>query len=553
MDSPTPSWYNIITTIIIYHWSDYTIMTNYFQPQLPLNVGVLIEEDSPVYLVEEIVYSLDLSSLETRKKSKRGRPTKLSRRQLLAILFYAYMEGYYSSREIEGKLTRDTHYMYLSRNIIVSHTIINNFRKSLKDGIIEDLFIQFILKLHEIGEVKLETIFIDGTKIEANANRYTFVWKKAVDKNEAKLQEKVKKLLHKINETLGCYISFNEEEKITVELMYQVTELLKNYAKVNQIEFKYGKGNRKPQVQSFLEELEDYIIRQSNYDTSHRIFNGRNSYSKTDLSATFMRMKEDHMKNGQLKPGYNVQVGMEGGYVIGLDIFSNPNDTNTLIPFLTKLQESYKIKFKNVVTDSGYAGEKNYDFLDKNESRYFIPYQSYYMEQTRKFKNDIGKRQNMTYDAKKDVYICANNRELVYVKTIENKKDPDFTIKQKVYRSLNCKDCPLRSKCMPFSKKETSTKELKYSENFEHQKKKVLENIHSDEGIRLRVNRSIQAEGFFGVIKEDYDFRRFLLRGTEKVKLETLLIAFAFNLRRLHKKKLKGKIGQFIEYKIKAA
>lgn len=523
-------------------------MSDIFQPQLPLNVGVVIEKDAPVYLVEEIVNDLDLTCILPVKKSKRGRPFKLSYRQLLSILFYAYMEGHYSSRSIAERISRDTHYMYLARDVRVTHTIINNFRSSLKDGALEDLFIQFVLKLHTLGEVQFNTLFIDGTKIEANANRYTFVWRKSIEKNEVKLQRDVKNLLHEMNDKLDVYFYFNENEKITTELMHQILELLRNYVKVNRIEFKVGKGNRKSQVQRFIEKLEEYLIRQTSYDESHQKLGDRNSYSKTDTSATFMRMKEDHMKNGQLKPGYNVQVGMEGGYVIGLDIFNHPNDINTLIPFISKLQESYGYKFKNVVADSGYASEKNYSFLEKNESDYQIPYQSYYKEQTRKFKNDISKRQNMPYDSKKDVFICANNRELVYVTTIEDKRDPEYTIRQKVYRSTNCKDCPLKSKCMPFAKNESSTKEIKFSENFDRQKKQALENIQSELGIRLRVNRSIQVEGFFGVIKEDYEFRRFLLRGTEKVKLEMLLLAFASNLRRLHKKKLKGLVGQFTEY-----
>lgn len=532
---------------------DYTMSFKNVQLQLPIDTGIIIQNGSLVFLIEEIVNSLDCSILENREKSNRGRKPKLSPRQLLSIHLLAYSEGIYSSRKIAERLSRDTHYMYLARNETISHTIINNFRKRLKDGVMEDLFFQFIKYLYHYKEVQLESIYIDGTKIEANANKYTFVWKKTILKNEAKLQVKVKKLIDKINETLNVHFVYDEASKVSVEWMHQIAQYLKTYMMLHKIEYKTGKGNRKSPIQRYIEELEDFIIRQSNYDEAQIILENRNSYSKTDTSATFMRMKDDHMKNGQLKPGYNIQIGVEGEYVIGVDVFNHPNDINTFIPFVSKLHDAYQMTFKNFIADAGYASEKNFSYMDSIASNYYIPFQSYYKEQTRTFKKDISKRQNMRYDADKDVFICANNRELVYVKTVQDKKDPEYTIHKKVYRSKDCTGCPLRSKCMPFSKKESTSKEITFSEAFEKQKEKALANIQSEIGIQYRVNRSIQAEGFFGILKEDYNFRRFLLRGTEKVQLEMLLLSFAFNLRKLHKKRTLGKVGTLTQHAVKSA
>lgn len=303
------------------------MLETYFQPQLPINVGVLIEEDSPVILLEEVIQSLDLSKLKSNKKQS-GRKPKIPREQLLIILIYAYMEGVYGSRDIADKLSRDVHYMYLAREATVTHQVINTFRSSLKDDIMDDIFRQFILKLYELKELGFESIYIDGTKIEAYANKYTFVWRKTVSKNEAKLQVNVKELLKKLNNDAKCGVQFiyNEDNKITVELMSEIINTLHEYAKKLKIEFKSGKGKRKSQVQRYIEALEDYLIRQSNYDVSNRILEDRNSYSKTDHDATFMRMKDDHMRNGQLKAGYNVQIGIEGGYVVGVDVLNNRND-----------------------------------------------------------------------------------------------------------------------------------------------------------------------------------------------------------------------------------
>lgn len=521
------------------------MLETYYQPQLPINTGVIIEKDSPVKLLESIVNSLDLSKLEdTRRRS--GRKLKISRKQLLTILIYSYMECIYSSRSIADKLTRDTHYMYLAREQVVSHNTINKFRQSLVDEVFLDIFRQFVLKLYELNEVSFQNIFIDGTKLEANANRYSFVWKKAINKHEEKLQGKVKVLINKINNdsNLSIFYHFNEQDKVTVEIMSDLLRVLNRYSCQNNIEFKSGKGKKKTQIQRYIEELEDYLVRQSNYDYSNDIFEDRNSYSKTDESATFMRMKDDHMKNGQLKAGYNVQVGVEGEYVIGVEIFSDCNDINTLIPFLERFNEFYGIRFNNVISDSGYASEKNYSYLDKIKTTFYIPYQSYYQEQTKKFKKMIGKRQNMIYDEKENVYICANNRKLEYVGETVNKRDPDYHITNKNYKCRDCSGCPFIKECMPYSKKEDASKNISFSPSFEKYKKQALKNIKTEEGINLRINRSIQAEGFFGILKQDYNFRRFMLRGSENVHLEMLLLCFAFNMRKLHKNMKNNNLGK---------
>ena len=218
------------------------------------------------------------------------------------------------------------------------HNTIARFRVNHLEKCIDDLFNQLVIKLGEMNEIEYKNIFIDGTKIEANANKYTFVWKKATDKFENKLQEKVKNILFEISSEFKINVG-KIKEKIYVNQVTKILNELDDIKISNNITFVHGKAKRKSKLQKYIEALKEFIEKQSKYDDYNNIFNGRNSFSKTDKDATFMHMKEDHMKNGQLKPGYNIQIGVEGEYIVGVDVSSERSDQLTLIPFLDKLEK----------------------------------------------------------------------------------------------------------------------------------------------------------------------------------------------------------------------
>ena len=257
---------------------------------------------------------------------------------MFKVLVYAYMNRTFSSRDIQRLCQRDIHFIWLLHGYPApSHHTINRFRKHhLSDGVMEDLFDQWIERLHALDEIHFKNLFIDETKIEANANRYSFVWLKSVTKNEAKLHTKIENLLQQINDSYLTSYSFDAKNPLPV----LETCLLNLKEKVieQSIEFVYGKGKRKTVLQRQVEALEDYIEKQNMYLTyQEKIGEHRSSCSKTDTDATFMRMKDDHMKNGQLKPGYNIQIGVEAEYIVHVGIFSSANDVTTLIPFLTSM------------------------------------------------------------------------------------------------------------------------------------------------------------------------------------------------------------------------
>ena len=309
------------------------------------------------------------------------------------------------------------------------------------------------------------------------------------------------------------------------------------------IEFVYGKGKRKTVLQRQVETLEDYIEKQNMYLTyQEMIGEHRSSCSKTDVDATFMRMKDDHMKNGQLKPGYNVQIGVEAEYIVHVGIFSSANDVTTLIPFLTSMESRLSNTFERVIADAGYESEENYAYLKENHQKVFIKPLNYEASKTRKYKAQLGKRENMAYDELTDTYTCANGRVLKPIEVKSRESRTGYRKEVTIYECETCQDCPLRSKCT--KAKEGNHKRIEVSKKMLSLRTESLENIQSEEGIILRKNRSIQVEGAFGVLKQDYGFRKFLTRGKVHVTVEMLLLCFGYNVQKLHNKIQSNRCGQ---------
>ena len=460
---------------IIVH-KNYAQISENYQLKLPIDLEVLIPEDDSVRLLSLMTEELDYTKLY-EAYSPKGRNPVVEPKILFKILLYAYMNDISSSRQIELACKRDINFMWLLQGYKVpDHNTISRFRSERLNPVLDDLFYQFIVKLYEIDEIELlNNILIFLTDLKVSSN----------------------------------------------------------------IEFVYGKGKRKTEIQKLIEMTNDYLEKQTKYDMYNSIFDGRNSFSKTDTDATFMHMKDDHMRNAQLKPGYNVQIAVEGEYVVGLDISSERSDQLTLIPFLEKLGESLPAKYKNIVADAGYESEENYVYLEENEQVAYIKPQNYETMKTNKFKNNIGKRENMTYDEENDIYLCHNNRKLKFIGTATRKSKSGYLANIKVYECENCNDCHIKAKCT----KSKGNKKIQVSPVFVEKRLQSLANINSDFGILARMNRSIQVEGTFGVIKGNHGFRIFLTRGKKNVKVEFTLLCLGYNINKLHNKIQQSRLG----------
>ena len=190
-----------------------------------------------------------------------------------------------------------------------------------------------------------------------------------------------------------------------------------------------GEGERKKKLENALKTVRKaYLPRKRKYEQAKKLCGKRNSYSKTDPDATFMRMKEDQGEtkfrtgNGQLKPGYNVQIGTEGGFVLGYDLFPNPADTRTLKPHLRRQKKRLGVSPQAVIADAGYGSEENYRYLENRGIRAVVKYGMYRKEGSRKWKEDRWNTENWEYNRKEKYYICPNGRRLVFRERKKEKK-----------------------------------------------------------------------------------------------------------------------------------
>ena len=317
---------------------DYTLNQSGYQLKLPLKLETIIPKNDSVRLLSQFVEEMDLTDLY----STYDRINSLSPRTLLKIVLYSYMNGDYSSRSMELNCKRDINFMFLLEgHSAPDHATLAGFRSIHFAPCSKRILAEVSNILFDLGEISGETIFIDGTKIEANANKYTFVWKKAVTKNQAKLLIK-----------LADFVAECEQ-------LYDIKIVYGNVVKIKHLKR--------------------------------------------------LRKKLYALKNAE---------------------------------------HNLKFKYKNITADAGYESEENYLFLEANNQIVFIKLANYEISKTRKYKNDIGKIENMEYDKISDFYTCKNNRKLTVSHIRHNKTKTGYVSEKTIYTCENCSDCPCKSDCI---------------------------------------------------------------------------------------------------------
>ena len=483
----------------------------------------IIPANDKVRLLDQIVEEMDLTPL-MRAYERNGRRPATAPSTMLKIMLYAAMEGKYSARAIESMCKRDINFMWLLNGAKApNYHEIARFRRNRLSKCAEALFLELVQHLHELGEIEYEHLFVDGTKIEANANKYSFVWKKSTNKYEMRNAEKLEKFTDELCKKYGILSG----EALLSELESRMTG-----------PYVYGRGHRKSELQRDIEKLRELLAKKAKYAEYQETFHGRNSFSKTDPDATFMHMKEDHMRNSQLKPGYNVQFGIEGEYITGVTVSSERSDQLTLIPFMEKLRNN-GIEYEDVTADAGYESEENYSYFENTSTECYIKPQNYERSKTKKYKSNMALRENMAYDAELDEYTCQFGKKLQAKYTGKQKTKSGYEREVTYYECEDCSECPFKKKCT----KSKGNRKIQVSKKFVAQREASLERITSEQGVVLRMNRSIQSEGAFGVVKQDYGFRQFLLRGNEKVTTEILIVSMAYDVNKLHSKIQQNRTG----------
>lgn len=529
-----------------YH-KDYTGFHNTYQLVLPLNLEGWIPNDESVRLLSHILEGLNYQSLY-QAYSRSGRKPAVEPKLMFQILVYAYSQKIYSSRKIEQACRRDINFLWLlAGNKAPDHSTISRFRTVFLKDAGGDLFGQLSRLLLDLGEAGGDNLFVDGTKLESKANKYTFVWKKSVLKHEASMQEELLERIGQISREHQETLKFRKETAVD-DLKEAVLRLSKQM-EAQGITPVHGRGHKKSQLQKDQEYLASCLERQAGYDQHKKILRDRNSDSKTDPDATFLHMKDDPMRNGQLKPGYNIQIGVDSEYIMGAGIFSNRNDSNTLIPFLQETERSLCHNYQSITADAGYETEENYVWLEKEGKTPYIKPITYEERKKWSFQKKIGRRENMEYIEEGDCYLCRQGRILWHAGKRKKSSVTGYESHQDVYQCEDCSGCPhLGGECTRSKK----VKQLYVSKVLVEKREQSWKNIKSPEGIRYRMNRSIQVEGAFGVLKGDYGFRRFLTGGTRNVKTEFLLLCMGYNINKLHAKIQRGRLKSHL-YEIKGA
>ena len=506
----------------------YTAYEHHGQLVLALNSEMMIPEDAPVRLLNAQLEELEYGKLYEVYSSK-GRKSAADPRVLFKVLVHGYLCGIYSSRKLEEACQYRIDFRWLLEDRKApDHSTLARFRTGRCKEAVEELFYQFVRKLEEAGETDHKAVFIDGTKLESRAGRYTFVWRKSVEKHLAKVKEQVRK-------SAGL--------TTPAALRTHLEELAAG------IDFVHGSGRRKSPKQKVWERLSELLERWERYEEMlSTMGEGRNSYSKTDPDATFMRMKEDHMRNGQLKPGYNVQIAVNSEYITGIEAFSDRTDVKTLRPMLSTLSRRHQARYEEVVTDAGYESLENYLYLEQNGQMCFIKPTNYEQKKTKKFQKQVGRIENMKYDPEEDSFTCAQGRKLTLRRESTEVKGGQF-VSTAWYRCEDCGRCPHRAQCCR-AKDQDKPKELMLRKTFWEKREQAEKNIMTQRGIHLRLCRSIQVEGAFGLLKNDFGFRCFLTRGRANIRTELFLLALAFDLKKLWMKREHGRLQTRVSLKM---
>jgi transposase len=512
------------------------------QPHLlPPSYDEMIEAEHLVRVVNRVIEQLDLSVMMAKYPG--GGTSSYHPQMLLKILVYAYCKKIYSSRKIAAALRENIHFMWLSGGNQPDYRTINDFRGSRMKGIIDQVFAEVLEYLIETGHVKLEHYFADGTKIEADANKHKVVWAKRKETYQKRVRKQIQELLQQIEqenaEEQAEYGDKDLEERgengpgeINSEgLKQRIEELNQRLRESNRPKQETG-AERKA-----LKKLsDDCLPRLEKYEQQSEVLAGRSSYSKTDPDASCMRMKEDRgAEKPWPKPAYNVQVGTEGQFIVGFSMHSRAGDTTCLIPHLEQVRANLGGRLpKKVVADAAYGSEENYAYLEQRGVENFLKYNTFYQD-THHYRDPEILRahqfraENFGYDQESDTFRCPADKSLHFQYVSRYTTDNGYVTDRRIYECFDCADCPLRSQCT----KAKGNRKIRISFRLLKYRQQARENLTSEEGVRLRAERSTEVETVFGHQKHNMSFRRFHLRGLEKVKTEWGLVSIAHNLSKL--------------------
>lgn len=492
------------------------------QELFPYTFDDFIPQNDPVRVVDSIVENLDLRKILSRYKNVGC--SSYHPKMMIKIIIYGYLRNTYSSRKIEDLTANDIRFLWLSGMQRPDHNTINTFRSGKLKGTLKEVFGQIVHFMVEQKMVSLEKAYTDGTKIEANANRYTFVWGKAI-------QTRIGKMADQLNELWAYAEAVTKEELLDkTPITYQDITSKQIEGLVEKIDQALSEVDIDPKVKNKIKYIKkNWPDKVKQYEGQNKELGDRNSMSKTDPDATFMRMKEDHMGNGQLKPAFNTQISTEDGFITNYTVHQTTTDTTTYQEHMDSFKELHGQYPKESIADAGYGSEENYLFAKENDITPFIKYNYFHKEQSKKWKNDPFRSNNFHYNKDKDCCYCPMGQQMEKIGEKTTKTKTGFIQKASLYQAKRCTDCPLR--CLCHDAKEERI--IQINHRLRSLKSWAKELLTSEQGLKHRSQRPADVEQTFGNLKANKNFKRFLLRGLEKVEIEFGLLSIAHNLAKL--------------------
>jgi transposase len=497
---------------------------------LPPSLDELIAINHPVRVVDEVLSKIDIQPLVRQYKT--GGTSSYHPGMLLKVLVYAYINNIYSSRKIEEALQQNIHFMWLSGMSTPDHNTINRFRGERLKEPLKKIFTQVVQLLAAEGLLSLKELYTDGTKIEANANRYTFVWGNAIITNKEKMKLQLEDLW-KYAQGVAASESddtdpddFDKIDKQKVEqTIAQIDAALKDKPISKQIKQKLNYAKKHWPAALDRYEQQEKILGEH-----------RKSYSKTDTDATFMRMKEDHMKNGQLKPGYNLQVSSNNQYITNYSIHQATTDSTTLPEHFNDFKQHHHSTPDVVTADAGYGSEENYQYLADQHITAYVKHNQFDRAQNETIQSKKPfTADKLHYNKEQDYYVCPMGQHMENKGTYNKVTTTGFIQTVTKYQAKNCSTCPLNGTCH----KSKSNRIIEINHHLNELKQQANQRLLSEEGIKKRKQRCWDVEPVFANIKNNHGFKRFMLRGKQKVTTETGLLALAHNLRKKSNRNIK--------------
>lgn len=516
----------------------------YIQHQMhlmPPSYDELIEADHLVRVVNRVIDQLELSALLAKYKG--GGASSYHPVMLLKVLVYAYCKKIYSSRKIAAALRENVHFMWLSGGNQPDFRTINDYRGSRMKGVIDEVFAEVLEYLIDEKYVKLENYFTDGTKLEADANKHKVVWAKRKDKYDQRVRKQIQELLKQIDQANADEQAEYGDEDLeerggnssggmnSEELRKRIDALNERLRQSNQ-----PKKETSARRKALKKLTEDCLPRLEKYEQQTELLAGRSSYSKTDPDASSMRMKEDRgAEKPWPRPAYNVQAGTEGQFIVGFSVHGRAGDTACFIPHMEQTRRNLGGRLpKKIVADAAYGSEENYAYLEQNDVENFLKYNTFYQDTHRYRQPQVlrahqFRAENFTYDPQADTFLCPANQRLQFRYESRYTTDNGYESTRRTYECFECANCPLKSQCT----KAKGNRKIRISFRLLEYRRQARENLTSEEGKQLRAARSTEVETVFGHLKHNMGFRRFHLRGLDKVKTEFGLLSIAHNMSKM--------------------